>query len=111
MAANSTAPNAIPEANMRDRLAQNLRHIVEDADQLMKTAAKSGDAQFDAMRERFEAQLRRMRVQLDELEETAAHKARQAARTADQAVHSHPYAAIGVGAAAGLLIGLLMARR
>jgi len=105
----TTAP--ITEGNTQDRLARNLRHIVEDADHLLKTAVKSGDAQFDALRERFEGQLRRMRLQLDELEDSAMHKARQAARATDEAAHSHPYAAIGLGAAAGLLIGWLLTRR
>jgi ElaB/YqjD/DUF883 family membrane-anchored ribosome-binding protein len=85
--------------------------IVQDVDQLMKNAAKSGDRPFDSVRDRFEAQLRRMRTQLDELEGAAAQKARQAARATDEAVHTHPYVAIGIGAAAGLLIGLLLARR
>jgi len=39
------------------------------------------------------------------------HKAREAARVADSAVHTHPYAAIGVAAAVGLLLGVVLARR
>jgi ElaB protein len=91
--------------------AQDLRNIVDDADQLLKNAVKSGDAQFNAMRDRFEAQLHRMRRQLDDFEDTTVHTARQAARYADEAVRTHPYAAIGIGAAAGLVIGFLIARR
>jgi len=52
-----------------------------------------------------------MRSQLDELEDSAIHKARHAARATDRTVHSHPYGAMGIAAAAGLLIGFLAATR
>ena len=97
-----------PEAST---FAHDLRNIVDDADQLLKHAVKSGDAQFDEMRDKFEAQLRRMRMQLDEFENTAIHRAREAARVTDETVRAHPYASIGVGAAMGLLVGFLLARR
>lgn len=102
---------AATESNTQGSFAQDLRHIVEDADQLLKTAAKAGDSQFDSVRDKLQAQLRRMRGQLDEIETAAVQRARAAARATDEAVHSHPYAAIGIGAAVGLLVGVLIARR
>lgn len=92
-------------------MTQSLRHLVDDAQQTLRDAAETGDARLDAMRHRFEAQLRRMRMQLDDLEEAAVHRARHAARSADLAVHNHPYSAMGAAAALGLLVGLLVARR
>lgn len=53
----------------------------------------------------------KLRAQFDELQESTRTRARDAARTADEAVHHHPYSAIGIAAAAGLIIGLLAARR
>lgn len=51
--------------------------------------------------------LREARIRIDGLQ----HKTREAARSADDAVHHHPYGAIGVAALAGLLVGFLAARR
>ena len=99
------------QQNKPSELAQSLRTVVEDADAVLKNVMKSGDAQFDALRDRLASQVRQMRRQLDELEDTAAHKARQAVRATDAAVHAHPYTAIGVAAAVGAIIGLLFARR
>ena len=65
----------------------------------------------DALRSRLEEQVRHLRRQLDELQDNTLHHARHAARTADRTVQDHPYAAIGVAAAAGLLLGFLLARR
>ncbi len=106
--ANGTA--ATP-SNSKDRIAESLRHMVDEADQLLKSAVTTGDQKFDEARLRMEHQLRSLRLQLDDLEQTALHRARQAARQADQAVQSHPYGAMGIAAAAGVLIGLLVARR
>jgi ElaB/YqjD/DUF883 family membrane-anchored ribosome-binding protein len=99
------------DTSVDGRLAHNLRQLIEEAERLVRNAADSGDQRLDAMRGKFEHQLKRMRLQLDELEDTAAHSARQAARAANQAVQAHPYRAIGIAAAAGALIGLLFARR
>jgi ElaB/YqjD/DUF883 family membrane-anchored ribosome-binding protein len=108
---NTTATPAANASDTRDRVAASLRHMVDEADQLLKAAADAGDEKFDQARIRLEHQLRSLRMQLDELEDKAVYRARQAARRADETVHSHPYGAMGVAAAAGLLIGVLLGRR
>jgi ElaB/YqjD/DUF883 family membrane-anchored ribosome-binding protein len=98
-------------ANSTADLAGSVHHMVDEAERFLKAAARSGDATFDAARGRFAEQVRDARAQLDELEGEVAHELRRAAHRADRAVHAHPYRAIGVAAAAGLLIGLLAGRR
>jgi ElaB/YqjD/DUF883 family membrane-anchored ribosome-binding protein len=75
------------------------------------TTAPNDTRATDALRSRLEEQVRHLRRQLDELQENTLHHARHAARTADRTVQEHPYSAIGVAAAAGLLLGFLLARR
>ena len=98
-------------ADGKDALASSLRHMVDEADQFLKTAARSGDDGLDAARQRLADQVRTLRAQLEELEDEAVHKARRAARAADRTIHTHPYGAMGLAAAAGLLIGFLASRR
>jgi ElaB/YqjD/DUF883 family membrane-anchored ribosome-binding protein len=93
------------------RVTQSLRRMVDEAEQRLHSAAESGDATLDAMRTQFAHNLKRLRMQLEELEDSAARKARLAARAADETVHAHPYGAMGLAAAVGLLIGALVARR
>jgi ElaB/YqjD/DUF883 family membrane-anchored ribosome-binding protein len=106
-----TTTSKVSGANGQEGLAHSLRHMVDEADQFLKAATQSGDAKFDAVRDKFVEQVRQMRVQLDELEDSAIHKARRAARTTALVIQSHPYGAMGIAAAAGLLIGFLAARR
>ena len=89
-------------------LAESVRQMVDEADQFLKVAA---DARFDSVRDKFVDLVRRMRENLDDLESETVHQARRAARRADHIIHAHPYQAIGIAAAAGLLIGLLGSRR
>jgi len=91
--------------------ADRLRHMVDEAEALLASAARTGDDRIDAVRERLAAQVRDMHAQLQQLEDDALHQARRAARNADHAVRSHPYGAMGAAAALGLLVGFLAARR
>ena len=100
-----------PSLQRRDGLAENLRRMVEETENFLQAAAQTGDEKFMTIRGQLTKQVRKMRWQLDELEDNAVHKARHAARVADQTVHGHPYGAIGVAAAVGVLVGFLAARR
>jgi len=95
----------------RDGLAHNLRRMVEETESFLQAATQTGDEKFMTIRGQLAEQVRNMRWQLDELEDNAVHKARHAARVADQTIHGHPYGAIGVGVVIGLLVGFLAARR
>ena len=99
------------ESSTRDRLAASLQQMVDEAEHLLKNAQRSGSDQFSAARDKFEAQLRRARAELDELQDKAVYNAKRAARQADHAVHEHPYTAMGIAAGVGLLIGMLISRR
>jgi ElaB/YqjD/DUF883 family membrane-anchored ribosome-binding protein len=92
-------------------LTKDLRQMIDETDQFLKAAASSGDEAFDTVRGKLAEQLRQMQGQLDDLEQVGLARARQAARVADQTVHAHPYGAMGIAAAAGLLVGFLAARR
>jgi ElaB/YqjD/DUF883 family membrane-anchored ribosome-binding protein len=105
------APTLSPDTATRDRLAHSLQQMVEEAERLLQSAQRTGSEQFVAARDRFETQLKRARSELDALQDTAAYNVRRAARAADTAVHDHPYAAVGLGAGIGMLVGLLISRR
>lgn len=92
-------------------MAECLRRVLDDTDQLLKSAAASGDQKFQAAREKVVAQMVLAREQLAALDAAGRQKAREAARVTDEAVHEHPYGAMAVAAAAGVLIGLIVARR
>lgn len=108
---NPTASLDHAARDARDRLATSLKSMVDEAEQLLKSAQGAGNEKFNAARDKFETQLRHARSELATLQDEAIHNARRAARATDQAVHEHPYTAMTVTAGVGLLLGLLIARR
>jgi ElaB/YqjD/DUF883 family membrane-anchored ribosome-binding protein len=103
-------PAAGTPPDSRDRIAVGLRRMIDETEQLLKSAVSAGDQKFDEGRIRLQHQLAELRLQLDELEQTALQRTRQATESADQALRRHPYGAIGIAAAVGVLLGLLVAR-
>jgi len=102
-----TSTTTTREQAQRERLAESLRELVGDAEQLLRSGQRSGSGQFNAARDRVETQLQRARTELDSLTDTAGHRFRRAVRATDNALHRHPYAAVGLGVGLGIGIGLI----
>jgi len=95
----------------RERLVDDLAAVLAEAEEMLKRASvETGDKAKD-LRSQVETQLLRAKLKLQEIEGEAIDHAKAAARATDDYVHDHPWQAIGIAAAAGLLIGLLMNRR
>ena len=95
----------------RDKLITDLKTVVTDAEALVKaTAGQAGDkiVEFRAM---AEDSLRSARLALRDAEAAVVDRTKQAARATDDFVHDKPWTAIGIGAAIGMIVGLLIARR
>jgi ElaB/YqjD/DUF883 family membrane-anchored ribosome-binding protein len=64
-----------------------------------------------ALGEKIMGGLKRTRMRADALQDGVTRKARKAVTHADEAVHHHPYRAMGIAAGAALLVGLFLAAR
>lgn len=91
----------------RDRLAQDVRVLVKDAEELLKATGNDLSDKANEARSRLMATLDKAKATCHELEE----KARVGAKMADQVIRGHPYQSIGVAFGVGLLIGVLVNRR
>jgi ElaB/YqjD/DUF883 family membrane-anchored ribosome-binding protein len=95
----------------REKLASDLRVVVADAEELLRaTAGQMGEKAVIA-RERIQESLRVAKDKLSQAEEIVVDKTKAAARATDDYVHDHPWGAVGIAAAVGLVIGMLISRR
>ena len=95
----------------RDKLVDEFSSVLSEAETLLDKASKeTGDKARD-LRTQVEARLLSAKLKLQELEGEAVDRARAAAQYTDDYVHDNPWVSIGVAAAAGFLIGLLVTRR
>jgi ElaB/YqjD/DUF883 family membrane-anchored ribosome-binding protein len=81
--------------------------LAEDARALMAATADVAGEKVGEARNRLAAALERGK----EIYGRVREKAVEGAKAADEAVHEHPYQAIGIALGVGALIGFLVARR
>ncbi|MEO5702125.1 MAG: DUF883 family protein [Casimicrobiaceae bacterium] len=95
----------------KDNLMSEFRNLIAEGESLLRaTSNLSGEALLTA-REKFQGQLATAKARAADYTATARAKGREAALMADDYVHDNPWAAIGVAAGVGFLIGAIMSRR
>jgi len=99
------------ESVTREKLVQDLKAVVNDAEELLKATAQQTGEKIAAVRARAEESLRAAKSRIAEEGAVVVEKARVVAKTTDQFVKENPWQAVGIGALAGLVIGILISRR
>lgn len=98
-------------AAQRDKLLDDLRLVISDAEELLHlTADRVGDDTAE-LRSRIQSRLQEAGVELAGLKDAATAQVKAAGHATDEFVHEHPWQSIGIAAAIGLVVGLLVARR
>lgn len=106
---NTKSANSVNEAT-QEKLMQDLRVMVADAEELLRaTAGQTGD-KVVAVRERVQQNLAMAKARLVEVEQAVVARAKQAAQATDDYVHENPWRAVGVAAGVGLIFGMLISR-
>jgi ElaB/YqjD/DUF883 family membrane-anchored ribosome-binding protein len=101
--------NTIQDA--RDQLAQDMKAVIADAEELLKATAGATGERIAAARARAEQTLRNAREKIAGLDDAVVDQAKLAARSADDYVHRNPWGAVGIAAVAGLLLGVVITSR
>lgn len=95
----------------KDKLMEDLRAVVADAEELLKaTASQTGD-RIAAVRARAEESLNAAKVRLADAQAMAVERAKLAVKTTDDYVHDNPWQAVGIAAVVGLVLGAIISRR
>lgn len=95
----------------KDKLMEDLRLVVSDAEDLLRVTANQAGEGAAAARARIQESLQVAKARLITTEDNAIERTRQAAKDADQYVHDNPWQAIGISACVGAIVGMLIARR
>ena len=95
----------------RSSMIDEFSSVLTEAEDMLKRAASETGERAKDLRSQVEAKLLHAKLRLQELQGEAVDRAKDTARAADDYVHGHPWQAIGVAAALGFVVGLLMNRR
>lgn len=95
----------------KSRLVHDLKAVIVDAEDVLRVTANNASAEYLTAKQKLERNLLAAREELEHIEQAAIMRAKHAARATDAYVHAHPWQSVGVGAAVGLAVGVLIGRR
>lgn len=97
--------------NRTSEMLDESQELLQDAEQLLAQAAAAGGSEAQALYARVAERLRVAKGQIIHAEEQVVKHAKHAAKVTDNYVHEHPWQAVGIAAAVGVLVGMLISRR
>jgi ElaB/YqjD/DUF883 family membrane-anchored ribosome-binding protein len=96
----------------RDKLLDELKHAIDEAETWLKDAKTQKGAEYRSeIRDRFADTLRTAKTDFLKLEDSVVARTRIAAQNADVYVRDNPWKAVGLGAAVGVIVGMLIGRK
>ncbi|SDK83212.1 Membrane-anchored ribosome-binding protein, inhibits growth in stationary phase, ElaB/YqjD/DUF883 family [Modicisalibacter muralis] len=93
------------------QLKEDLRHLSRTVEELVSATADDSRSNVKELRERAEKRLHETRARLEAQGEKLYLDARDSADLCDRYVHENPWTSIGVSAALGVVVGMLIGRR
>jgi ElaB/YqjD/DUF883 family membrane-anchored ribosome-binding protein len=91
-------------------LADQLRNVLQQAEELLHAIGDDRDQALLILRDRMYAAVDSAKMYLAGIERRAHQTTRRAAVAADGYVRDHPWTAVSIGAAAGLMLGSWLSR-
>lgn len=95
----------------RDQILSGLRIFIDEAQRLLNKTDDRASESVDDMKERMASGLHDARSSMSDTQAQVRASALQAAQTTQRYVESNPWTAIGVGAVAGIVVGMILGRR
>jgi ElaB/YqjD/DUF883 family membrane-anchored ribosome-binding protein len=99
------------QTGARDQLMNDLKTVISDAEAWLRNGGQLTGEEFQAAKAKFERTLGNAKEDLMRYQETVVEKTKIAAKATDEYVTENPWKSVGIGAAVGVVIGMLIARK
>jgi ElaB/YqjD/DUF883 family membrane-anchored ribosome-binding protein len=96
---------------IRQGFLASAKSSLADIEDMLKASASASGEKAAELREKMRAALGKAKEGIGSAQGVMADKTKAAARATDDYVHDHPWQAVGVAAAVGFALGLLLNRR
>jgi ElaB/YqjD/DUF883 family membrane-anchored ribosome-binding protein len=100
-----------PLSSSSDQLINEFKALVRDTESLLQHSASLAGEQAEELREQIRGSLGRARSTLHNAEDTLQERGKAALNATESYVQTHPWQTLGIAAAIGLLLGMLITRR
>jgi ElaB/YqjD/DUF883 family membrane-anchored ribosome-binding protein len=99
------------QTGTRDQLLSDLKTVLQDAESWLRSSGTLTGDEFKAAKAKVERTLVKAKDDIIRSQEAVVEKTKVAAKATDEFVTENPWKAVGIGAAIGVLIGVLAARK
>ncbi len=94
----------------RDNLNEGLKSVINEAEQIIDEAHDDAQHRYDKARAKLKETLHTAKTELPKVSKKAVERSKHAAHVTDEYVGDNPWKAVGVAAAIGLLVGVVIGR-
>ena len=94
-----------------DHLRAELKSLADTLEEVLGNSGEKSKEELSKLRTKAEKALRNSRDRLGDTGDVIARQTREAAARTDEYVRDNPWASVGIGAAIGVGLGVLMSRR
>ncbi|NJC99696.1 DUF883 family protein [Candidatus Erwinia dacicola] len=101
----------MPKDTTSEHLRAELKNLADTLEELLSTSTEKSKTELDKLRSKAQSALKDTRSCLDDSGDRIAQTTREAAERTDIYVRDNPWTSVGVGAAVGVVLGVLLTRR
>jgi len=94
-----------------ENLRAELKSLADTLEEVLNSSTDKPKAELEKLRSKAEGALKETRARLSDAGDKLASQTKQIAGQADDYVRDNPWTGIGIGAAVGVVLGVLLARR
>ena len=94
-----------------EHLRAELKNLADTLDEVLSSSGEKSKAELDKLRSKAQSALKETRARLGESGDRIAQTTREAAERTDVYVRDNPWTSVGIGAAVGVVLGVLLTRR
>lgn len=94
-----------------DKFVSDMKAVIGDAEELLRATANAAGDRVASARAKMEDSIRAAKTKVAQAQDVVVVRAKAAAEATDDYVHAHPWKAVGLAAAIGCIVGMLIARR
>ncbi|MTD27543.1 DUF883 family protein [Erwinia sorbitola] len=94
-----------------EHLRAELKNLADTLEEVLTTSGEKSKTELDKLRSKAQSALKDTRARLGDSGDRIAQTTREAADRADVYVRDNPWTSVGIGAAIGVVLGVLLTRR
>ncbi|MBJ9999914.1 DUF883 domain-containing protein [Erwinia sp. S43] len=94
-----------------EHLRAELKTLADTLEEVLSTSSEKSKTELEKLHSKAQSALKNTRARLGDSGERIAQTTREAADRADVYVRDNPWTSVGIGAAVGVVLGVLLTRR